>query len=201
MDFIFIFGPQAVGKMTVGQELNKLTGYRLLHNHLTIDIARALYDANDTRFMQQLTRLNFFTFMEFIKRPSANGLIYTDVWAFNNNLDVLAKIQMFELFKKFNWNIYVIELTASLDVRLMRNRTENRLKNKPSKREYKSSEESLIRAEESFVFNSAGYDDFRLPLYVKNHLIINNEDLTSELVAQKIVTELKLGQEIMAEAI
>ena len=38
MDFIIIFGPQAVGKMTVGEELAKKTGYKLFHNHMTIDL-------------------------------------------------------------------------------------------------------------------------------------------------------------------
>jgi shikimate kinase len=33
MNFIVIFGPPAVGKMTVGQELARLTGYKLFHNH------------------------------------------------------------------------------------------------------------------------------------------------------------------------
>ena len=36
MKFIIITGPQAVGKMTVGQELTKITGLKLLHNHMTI---------------------------------------------------------------------------------------------------------------------------------------------------------------------
>ena len=32
---IVIMGPQAVGKMTVGQELVKMTGLKLFHNHVT----------------------------------------------------------------------------------------------------------------------------------------------------------------------
>ena len=38
MKFILIFGPQAVGKMTVGQELAKITNLKLFHNHMTIDL-------------------------------------------------------------------------------------------------------------------------------------------------------------------
>jgi tRNA uridine 5-carbamoylmethylation protein Kti12 len=33
---IFISGMPAVGKLTVAQELAKLTGYRPFHNHLTV---------------------------------------------------------------------------------------------------------------------------------------------------------------------
>ena len=38
MKFILIFGPQAVGKMTVGHELEKIAGLKLFHNHMTIDL-------------------------------------------------------------------------------------------------------------------------------------------------------------------
>jgi len=38
MKFVLIFGPHAVGKMTVGQELAGITGLKLFHNHMTIDL-------------------------------------------------------------------------------------------------------------------------------------------------------------------
>lgn len=37
MKFVLIFGPQAVGKMTVGHEIEKITDLKLFHNHMTID--------------------------------------------------------------------------------------------------------------------------------------------------------------------
>ena len=37
MHFVFVFGPPAVGKMTVGRELAARTGYKLLHNHMTVE--------------------------------------------------------------------------------------------------------------------------------------------------------------------
>lgn len=44
MRLVVIFGPQAVGKMTVGQELEKLTGLKLFHNHMTIDLVSNFFD-------------------------------------------------------------------------------------------------------------------------------------------------------------
>ncbi len=44
MKFILIFGPQAVGKMTVGQELAKVTDLKLFHNHMTIDLVSHFFD-------------------------------------------------------------------------------------------------------------------------------------------------------------
>lgn len=42
--FIMIIGPQAVGKMTVAQELAKITGYKLFYNHITIEPLRLIFD-------------------------------------------------------------------------------------------------------------------------------------------------------------
>ena len=42
--FVLIVGPQAVGKMTVGQELSKLIDYKLFYNHMTIEMVRLIFD-------------------------------------------------------------------------------------------------------------------------------------------------------------
>nr|WP_196493872.1 hypothetical protein [Ornithinibacillus caprae] len=44
MKFVLIFGPQVVGKMTVGLQLSKITGLKLFHNHLTIDLISHFFD-------------------------------------------------------------------------------------------------------------------------------------------------------------
>lgn len=44
MNFYFIVGPQAVGKMTVGQEIARLTGAKLFYNHMTIDLVSQFFD-------------------------------------------------------------------------------------------------------------------------------------------------------------
>jgi guanylate kinase len=36
MKLMILFGDAAVGKMTVGQELMKITDFRLYHNHMSI---------------------------------------------------------------------------------------------------------------------------------------------------------------------
>ena len=40
---VIILGPHAVGKMTVGQELAKITDLRLFHNHMSIELTRKLF--------------------------------------------------------------------------------------------------------------------------------------------------------------
>ncbi|WP_253198220.1 hypothetical protein [Clostridium sp. CF011] len=37
LKLVFLIGDTAVGKMTVGQELAKITDFRLFHNHIIIE--------------------------------------------------------------------------------------------------------------------------------------------------------------------
>jgi hypothetical protein len=43
MKLVFLHGPPAVGKLTVARELAALTGFRLFHNHLTVDLVSSLF--------------------------------------------------------------------------------------------------------------------------------------------------------------
>lgn len=44
MKLIFIYGQPAVGKLTVAKELEKITGYKILHNHLFVDLVRSVFE-------------------------------------------------------------------------------------------------------------------------------------------------------------
>ena len=47
MKLIFLIGDAAVGKMTVGQELMKITDLRLFHNHMTIELVIEIFGRYD----------------------------------------------------------------------------------------------------------------------------------------------------------
>ena len=44
MKLIFIYGPPAVGKLSVATELAKLTAFRLFHNHVSIQFVKSIFD-------------------------------------------------------------------------------------------------------------------------------------------------------------
>ena len=48
MKLVFIFGDAAVGKMTVGQELIKITDLRLFYNHMTIEPVLEIFGSGTT---------------------------------------------------------------------------------------------------------------------------------------------------------
>lgn len=85
MKFVLIFGPQAVGKMTVGQELEKLTGLKLFHNHMTIDLLVPFFG-----FTPEMWKLSDHFREEIFKamaKSNQKGLIFTYVWAFDKQED------------------------------------------------------------------------------------------------------------------
>jgi chloramphenicol 3-O-phosphotransferase len=51
MKLIFIHGAPAVGKLTVARELASLTGFRLFHNHLTVDLVSSLFPFGSEPFI------------------------------------------------------------------------------------------------------------------------------------------------------
>ena len=63
--FVLIIGPKAVGKMTVGQELEKITGLKLLHNHMTLDLVSKFFDFdNHRKKLSEISDLFRFTLFE-----------------------------------------------------------------------------------------------------------------------------------------
>ena len=57
MKLIIIHGPPAAGKLTVGTELSRTTGYKLFHNHLSIDFVKPVFEFGSPRFWHLVGRL------------------------------------------------------------------------------------------------------------------------------------------------
>ena len=173
MKLVLIIGAGAVGKMTVGQELSKITNLRLFHNHMMIEPVIDIfgYFKGDT-----ILKLREIILDDFIKSNN-EGMIHTLMWAFEMKSD-WEYVE--NLAKKFD-EVYCVELIASQKVRLERNKTENRLKNKASKRDIEASNNRIINNEDIYRLIS---NEGEIPF--KNYLRINNENLEAKDVAQKI---------------
>ncbi len=57
MKLVFIYGAPGTGKLTVARELATLTGFRLFHNHLTVDLAKALFDFGTPEYLDYVRNL------------------------------------------------------------------------------------------------------------------------------------------------
>ena len=80
-------------------------------------------------------------------------------------------------------NNYVIELEALLEERLKRNKTENRLINKASKRNLEWSENDLINSIKKHKLNSDPGEGEKI---FKNYIKIDNTNLSAYDVAKMI---------------
>jgi 2-phosphoglycerate kinase len=76
MKLIFIYGPPGVGKLTVAQELAKMTGYKLFHNHLTVDLVYAVFDFGTRPFIELREKIWMMVFQR-AKEEGVTGVIFT----------------------------------------------------------------------------------------------------------------------------
>ena len=89
MDLVVIIGPQAVGKMTVGRELEKRMDARLLYNHETIDLFAKFLDYGEETFrLSDQTRKELFKAFVKNKTNKVASIIFTVVVAFDLKEDV-----------------------------------------------------------------------------------------------------------------
>ena len=180
--FVLICGPQAVGKMTVGQELSKITDLKFMHNHDTIDLVTKFFDYG-TEKMRRLTRLFRMSIFEEVAKSELYGMIFTVMLYFDDEEDMKGIQEVKELYEKTGGEFYIVELETSLEERLKRNKTENRLKHKPSKRDLEFSEKDLLNSYEKHRLNS--YDG---EMKYENYIKINNTNISAEDTA-KIIKE------------
>ncbi|MBG9783306.1 AAA family ATPase [Shouchella lehensis] len=178
-DLIILFGPQAVGKMTVGEALAEKTGMKLFHNHMTIDaVAPVLGFTDETwRLVNQFRREIF----QAAAKSDLKGVIFTYVWAFDLQKDWDYVADISAIFEEQGGRVYFVELEASLEERLVRNKSEHRLEKKPTKRDIVFSENELKETAESHRLNSKEGE-----LNKKQYVRINNTSLYPNEVAQHI---------------
>jgi hypothetical protein len=177
---VVILGPPAVGKMTVGQALAQLTGLPLLHNHVVADMVAPLFPIGTPEFTRLNTQITTLLVTELLRTHPA-GLILTRTHDFDNPRDAGMMAQLLALVGTAGAELGFVELTAPLEIRLVRNRTENRLAQKPSKRDLVESE-ARVRRNDSRRFQPP---DGVLP-WPGRRLQIDNSNMTPAEVATRI---------------
>ncbi len=177
MKLLFIIGAQAVGKMTVGQALERITPMKLFHNHMTIEPVISLFGQYNGAVTERLRTVIF----EEFARSDNYGLMFTYVWAFSAQPDWDYAEKVSKLFRDAGAEVDYVELIASRETRLARNRTENRLKEKPSKRNIALSEQLIAHAEEKYRCVSLP-GEFPYARYLR----LETENMSPEEAAERI---------------
>ena len=146
MKLLILIGNCAAGKMTVGQELCKITPFRLFHNHMAIEPVLEVFGEFHGPAIHRIREV---VFEEFAKTDNY-GLIFTYMWAFDMPSDWEYIAHVWEIFGLPDEDVYYVELIAPQNIRLERNRSENRLKNKASKRDIAASDARLLRDDKAY---------------------------------------------------
>lgn len=175
MKLVLLFGNGAVGKMTVGQELAKITGLKLFHNHMTIEPVIEIFGNYNHAVVNRMREVVF----EEFARSDNYGMIFTYMWAFDQPDDWEYVERVKRIFS--GADVYYVELVASQAVRLARNTTENRLKHKASKRDLAASEQRLLNDDRKYRCESLEGE-----ITFPNYLRIDNTNILPEEAARRI---------------
>ncbi len=118
MKLIFLYGPPAVGKLTVAEELTKITGYKVFHNHLTVDLLEPLFGWGTKKFSEFLTKYRL-ELLEAVAEENVDHFIFTYVYT-GSVYDRFFIESVKEVMEKHRGNIFFVQLTCTKEELLKR---------------------------------------------------------------------------------
>lgn len=124
MKLVFLHGPAAVGKLTVGRALSELAGWPLFHNHLTVDLVLALFPFGHPSMVRLREEIWLKAFEEGV-RAGLPGMIFTFAPEKTVTADFIPN-----LLKAVDGEVVFVELTAPIET------IEDRL-DSPSRQEFR----------------------------------------------------------------
>lgn len=113
MKLVILHGPPACGKLTVARELSALTGWRLFHNHLAIDLVLSLFAFGTPHFVTLRDRVWMAAFEEACA-AGLEAMIFTYAQEPSVPADFLARVAA--LVEGAGGEVVFVELSAPLAV-------------------------------------------------------------------------------------
>ena len=109
MDLVYIYGPSAAGKLTIARELALETGYRLFHNHLSIEAVKPVFDFDTEPFWKLVHSIRLQVLEEAASHDTS--LIYTGVYAHPRDLPLIQR--RFAVIEERGGRVCPVQLTCS----------------------------------------------------------------------------------------
>lgn len=113
MNLIFLYGLPATGKFTVGEELARLTGYKLFHYYLAVDPLLSVFDFGSKPFVE-LRETFWLSIFERAALAHLPGLIFTFVPERTIRPQFIPNIV--ELAARTHIQVHAIEITCPIPV-------------------------------------------------------------------------------------
>lgn len=184
-NLIIVSGPQAVGKMTVAENLRDKIGYSLMVNHDSIEVSDKIFKRGSEaqKELKRLIREDVFN----IALKHDIDMIFTLVVAFDLKEETDYLNYLKNMFEASGGSFYFVELNADLETRLKRNVTPHRLESKPTKKDLEWSKRDLLKTMEKYKLNT---DDGEI--LFPNHIKIDNTNLSPDEVTDIIIEKFDL---------
>ncbi|MFH0890638.1 MAG: AAA family ATPase [Candidatus Liptonbacteria bacterium] len=175
MKLVIIYGPPGVGKLAVAKELAKLTGFKLFHNHLTVEPVKAIFEFGHPDFWKLLLKIRL-SILEFAAKNNID-CIFTVVYA--AEIDDRSTEQKIRAIEKHSGKVCLVKLTCD------RKELYKRIRH-PSRREF-SKINNVARLKEIMARH-----DLDAVMKFKNTLVIDNTKISPRKSAEKIIRHYKL---------
>lgn len=104
---MFVYGPHAVGKLTIAAEIARLTGFKLFHNHLTVTPVEALFDEGPVRAeMKQHMRIKL------LEAAAREGVRAVFTFAYSGSADDAFVSRVVDAFERHGGPVDFVQLHA-----------------------------------------------------------------------------------------
>ena len=125
MKLVFLYGPPASGKYTIGLRIAEKTGYKFFHNHLTIDLLKVVFDTKSPNIYKLGEKIRL-DILEEAAKEKIQGVIFT--YVYEHKVDDYFIREVLERVTKHGGEVIFIQIYCEKDELLRRVTSESRKK-------------------------------------------------------------------------
>ena len=173
MKLIFLHGLPGVGKLTVARELAKLTGFKIFHNHLAVDLVESVFEFGSLPFVELREKIWLDVFSQAVA-AGLSGLVFT--FAYDRTVQGSFIEHTRKIIESAGGEVLFIELRCSTE------ELERRIEHPSRQRFGKLSSVGQFRK----LKEAGAFVDPGIP---RERLVVDTTALSATEVAERIVRE------------
>ncbi len=174
MKLIVLYGPPASGKYTLAKAITEHTGYKLFHNHLTIDLLQTVFNFGSPGFFKLSSKIRLDIF-ELAAKENIPGLVFTFVYAKNDDDEFIR--DLIDRVTAHGGEVVFIQVYCEQHKLLERVTNESR-------KEFRK-----LASRENLIKSLDAYDQIS-PIDFVSSIKVDNTNLTVEEATQRILAVL-----------